>query len=137
MTDDADVLSANAAFYAAFRGEDLGAMEALWARRAPVACIHPGWPALVGRDRVMASWQAIFLGGAPQIRCASARAHLLGDVAFVICGELLPEGQLVATNVFVREDGDWRIVHHQAAPVTAPAGDDEDEDEPDPSAPLN
>lgn len=119
-SDEAGVLAANAAFYDAFRGESLAAMDALWSRRAPVTCIHPGWPALFGRARVMASWRAIFESGAPAIRCASPTAHLLGDAAFVICVELVAEGRLCATNLFAREDGAWRMVHHQAGPMTAP-----------------
>ncbi len=119
MSDDADVLAANAAFYDAFRGDDIAAMDALWSRRAPVACIHPGWPALVGRARVLASWRDIFAAGAPAIQCAAAQAHVLGDVAFVTCSELLAGGQLVATNVFVREEGAWWMVHHHAGPVGA------------------
>jgi ketosteroid isomerase-like protein len=119
MSDDADVLSANASFYEAFRVGSLPAMEAIWARRGPIACIHPGWPALVGRDRVMASWKAIFESGAPAIECTAAEAHVLGDVAFVTCTELVSDGQLVATNMFAREDGSWRMVHHHAGPVAA------------------
>ena len=53
MTDEDEVLAANAAFYAAFANSDVKAMDSVWARRAPVACVHPGWEALVGRDRVM------------------------------------------------------------------------------------
>jgi ketosteroid isomerase-like protein len=120
MTDDADVLSANAAFYDAFRVESLAAMDSVWARRAKVACVPPGWPALIGRDQVMASWRAIFESGTPAIRCAEAEAHVLGDAAFVTCTELLNGGTLVATNLFVREDGAWRMVHHHAGPVAAP-----------------
>lgn len=120
MSDDADVLSANAAFYEAFRDESIAAMDELWARRAPVACIHPGWPALIGRARVLSSWRAIFESGAPSIRCAAAQAHVVGNAAFVTCREILPQGQLVATNLFVREDGAWRMIHHHAGPITAP-----------------
>jgi ketosteroid isomerase-like protein len=120
MSDEADVLSANASFYEAFRSESRAAMDALWATRGPVACIHPGWPALVGRARVMASWNAIFESGAPAIECTAAEAHMLGDVAFVTCTELVDDGQLVATNLFAREDGRWRLVHHHAGPVAAP-----------------
>lgn len=131
-----EILAANQAFYDAFLAEDEDAMEALWARRAPVACIHPGWTALIGRPRVMASWRAIMAGGAPALRCASPRVHQLGDVAYVICDELVAGGRLVATNVFVREDGQWRIVHHQAGQVAAVAApEDEPEDDDDAGPP--
>ncbi|GAC1338728.1 MAG: nuclear transport factor 2 family protein [Myxococcales bacterium] len=118
--DARDVLAANAAFYAAFAEQDAEAMDDLWARDADVACVHPGWAALRGRDSVMASFRAILGGGATSISCRDASAHLYGEVAFVLCTEALPGGNLVATNVFVRERGRFRLVHHQASP--APRG---------------
>jgi ketosteroid isomerase-like protein len=122
VSDAAEVLAANSAFYEAFRTRDLAAMEQLWARALPVAVIHPGWPALHGRPAVLESWQRI-LGnaGSPEITCARARAYLLGEVAFVICNERLSDGDLVATNVFAREAGRWRLVHHQAGPTPPPS----------------
>ena len=113
-----DVLEANAAFYRAFAGRELDAMEAIWARRAPVACVHPGWDALDGREEVLRSWRGI-LGSpdAPEVRCTEAQARVLGEVAWVVCHEELAGGRLVATNLFAREDGAWRMVHHQATPM--------------------
>jgi ketosteroid isomerase-like protein len=111
------VLAANHAFYETFVRADAGTMDALWARRAPVACIHPGWGALVGREQVMESWRAILDNGAPPIRCSDATAHVLGETAYVICRETIEDAELVATNVFVLEDGEWRLAHHQAGPV--------------------
>jgi hypothetical protein len=92
-------------------------MEALWAREAPVACIHPGWGLLAGRDEVIESWRRIFGAAPPDIMCHGARAFVLGDAAFVVCLEIMPEGVLIATNVFVREAGGWRMSHHQAGPT--------------------
>ena len=116
--DEIEVLDANSAFYAAFAGRDLAALERLWARGHPVACVHPGWAALRGRDEVMASWAAILAGEAPVVRCTAATAHVAGAAAFVVCQERIPGGPaLVATNVFVREDGRWRICHHHSGPV--------------------
>jgi SnoaL-like domain len=34
----------------------------------------------------------------------------------ITCEEELGSGTLVATNIFAKEDGVWRIVHHQAGP---------------------
>ena len=42
MSETAAVLFANDAFYLAFATRDLSAMEALWAKACPVACIHLG-----------------------------------------------------------------------------------------------
>jgi ketosteroid isomerase-like protein len=133
---DDEVLAANQAFYDAFRDEDYVAMEVLWARRAPVACVHPGWPALVGRAPVMESWRGILSSGAPAIRAESPRVmQVTEDVAYVLCVEVVSEGKLAATNVFVKEEGEWKMAHHHAGPMT---GELEGEEEPsEPSGPLN
>jgi hypothetical protein len=138
--EETEVLAANDGFYAAFAGRDYEAMDRVWAHEAPCACIHPGWNVLTGRGRVMASWKSIFDGGgAPPIQPSNATAHVLGDAAFVVCLENVPGATLIATNLFVREDGLWMMVHHQAAPMAravAPVDveddDDTDETESDP-----
>lgn len=111
------VLAANALFYAAFSRRDVSAMEALWARAEPVTCIHPGWNALIGRDEVLQSWRAILANPAsPSVEASGESAHVAGDVAWVLCTEAAPDGevQLIATNIYRREDGQWRLCHHQA-----------------------
>lgn len=132
---ESDVLAANGAFYRAFSTGDYTAMDALWSRHKPVACVHPGWTALVGRDAVMATWRSILSGqDSTEVRCENASAHVLSaDCAFVICEEHIGDGTLVATNTFVRESGRWKLVHHQAAPILP---DDESEGgEPKPEPP--
>ncbi len=155
MSQRPAVLFANDAFYIAFATGDLAAMDAVWAKRAPVCCIHPGWAALVERDSIMESWRRILsapakeparpgrgasptarggsairppAGGTAAIRCVRPEVFLLGDAAWVACHEILPNGILIATNIFVPEDGAWRMVHHHASP--APPVDVGDEAEP-------
>ncbi len=43
MSENAEILFTNETFYHVFRSRDLCAMDAIWARRAPVVCVHPGW----------------------------------------------------------------------------------------------
>ena len=119
IADEEAVLAVNEAFYRAFANHDVPAMDALWSRKTPVACIHPGWNALVGREAVLESWTAILTApGSPQIRCEEPRAFVLGPSAFVICREVLAQQVLlVATNVFVREQAGWLMVHHHAGPA--------------------
>jgi len=128
---ESDVLAANLAFYRAFSTGDLVAMEGLWSRQKPVACVHPGWTALLGREAVMGSWQSILDGReVTEVRCQNATAHVLTEeCAFVICEEHIGEGTLVATNTFVLEGGRWQIVHHQAAPILPEDDDGEDSEE--------
>lgn len=127
MAEHDRVLMANEGFYLAFAEGDAPAMEALWAERAPVACIHPGWAPLWGREQVMRSWRDIFDAGPPPIRCHGARAHLYGEVAFVTCYEAIDGGLLAATNIFVREDEAWKMVHHHAGPAALPGPGEEGE----------
>ena len=111
----------NAAFYRAFAERDIEAMDELWAHETPVACIHPGWPALYGREDVMASWRSILLGGdAPDIQCEQVELWLMGDSGLVTCVERIGEDALVASNFYRLEHGLWQIVHHHAGPVSWP-----------------
>ncbi|HEY5789837.1 MAG TPA: nuclear transport factor 2 family protein [Gammaproteobacteria bacterium] len=124
MREESELLAANAAFYAAFRAADGGAMAGLWAARHPVSCAHPGWPLLFGREAVLSSWREIFVAGAtPPVKCQQPRGHLAGELGYVTCYEALDGQLLAATNIFVREADGWRMVHHQSGPCAPPSGE--------------
>jgi len=117
-TDATDVVAVNREFYRAFGRRDVAAIDRLWSRLSPVACIHPGWDALTDRAAVIRSWRQIVENpSAPVITCTNETPFVLGDIAFVVCHEVLSEGVLAATNIFSREDGGWKMVHHQASPL--------------------
>ncbi len=117
MTETIAVLDANDAFYRAMREGNLDAMEALWARGRAVSCTHPSGPAIFGRAAVMASWRAILGHQPPEIRPADPQAIVTGRTAMVLCRERIGPVELMASNAWVREDGAWRMVNHQAAPI--------------------
>ena len=112
------VLAANQAFYDAFANADADAMARVWAKEHLIACIHPGWTALYGRDAVLGSWRAI-LGSPepPKVHASGASAVIIGEAAFVTCIEHVGEAELATTNVFALEQGEWRLVHHHAGPM--------------------
>lgn len=120
---EGEVLAVNASFYRAFTDGDLASMQALWATEVSVSCLHPGMPALAGRQKVLESWARILERppSAPMI-CADARVQLLGETALVLCYEGAGDNpsHLAATNVFVLEAGRWRLVHHHAGPLSRP-----------------
>ena len=134
MSDTDAVLFANEAFYRAFADRNEAVMEELWSASAQVACLHPGWGPLMGREEVLSSWIEIIRNpDSPAILCHDARAHVYGDTAYVICFEEIDANYLVATNVFVREGRVWKMVHHQAGPTSASP----DMGEQEPAGPLN
>ncbi len=131
MSEHAAVLFANDAFYLAFANQDLAAMDDLWSTDTPVSCIHPGWDPLADRDEVMESWEAILTNPTgTHISCKNPTVRVFGELACVICHEILDQGFLVATNLFVLEDGHWKMIHHQAGAAPPP---EEDEDQTDPA----
>ena len=117
-----DVLTVNAAFYAAFENQDLDAMSDVWDHADDVTCVHPGWRQLRGWGSISASWFALF-GGPQELQfiVTGAHVHVSGDVAWVTCTENLlgtPSTQTVAaTNVFRRLGDRWKLVHHHGSPV--------------------
>jgi ketosteroid isomerase-like protein len=121
---ESEVLASNEAFYDAFNSRDIDAMERLWAKLAPVVCLHPGSTALHGRSQVIRSWHSILSSdGAPRVAVEGPRVVMLGETAMVLCYERVTDPDtgtgavLAATNVFVREGGEWRLVHHHSSAI--------------------
>jgi uncharacterized protein (TIGR02246 family) len=119
------VEAANAEFYAAFEEGDLDRMAAVWDDGA-VSCVHPGWPMLRGRDRVLRSWVVIMANTTYiQFVLTDVQVSLHGDVAVVSCDENIltgaedigRTGRVTATNVFRRRGDRWRLLVHHASPV--------------------
>jgi ketosteroid isomerase-like protein len=130
MTKDSKVIDANAAFYTAFATGDFAGMERMWADDDTISCIHPGWPAIVGRANVIGTWRDILQNPErPQIACAEPQAIVDGDSARVLCIEIVDGTALAATNHFRRIDDRWRLVHHQSSPI-AQIVERADEDQP-------
>jgi uncharacterized protein (TIGR02246 family) len=116
--------AAEAAFYAAFAATDLKTMAGVWDDGDDTLCIHPGGGLLQGRAAVMQSWMEIFSGARPPtIEVETVTTLVSGDIAVHVRAESIrPNGQpaeqasrILATNVFRRRDGSWRLVAHQAS----------------------
>lgn len=125
------VLAANSEFYRAFRERDIGALEDLWASRSPVSCIHPGWDIMTDRDEVLGSWERILAHqNDVEIECRNEMPHILDDVAVVLCHEILGGHTLAVTNMFRKERGEWRMIHHQASPMAVSIEEAEEQEPP-------
>ena len=118
MNKSAAILFANDAFYSAFAKQSFEAMRSIWSKRPTITCIHPGWEILSNRKEVLDSWKDILANSrSNNIVCKNPTVQIFGDFAVVICYEVLNKGFLTATNIFVLEDGYWKMVHHQAGPT--------------------
>jgi hypothetical protein len=112
------VLAANRAFYRAFNDRDAAAMDQVWSPTGSVICLHPGQAALHDRAEIMASWRAIMKHPeAPRVRCTEEWVVGRPGLALVICREILPNVQLMASNLYVRLSGGWHMASHHSGPV--------------------
>ena len=117
--------AAEAAFYAAFEARSLDAMMAVWAADDGIACIHPLAAPLNGRAAVAAGWRSMF-EAAGQFRVQVELAQEMRDTGqvirivreYLIIGqETEPRPPILATNVYRKEAGGWRMVLHHASPL--------------------
>jgi ketosteroid isomerase-like protein len=127
VTDIDDVHAVNDAFYAAHEDRDLDAMSAVWEQTERAVCIHPGWPILRGWDQVEEAWKRIFDGvGRNQFIITNKSTHVVGDMAWVTLEEnLVDRGEtyaVAATNVFVRREGEWKLIAHHGSTIHARVG---------------
>ena len=119
MSDEAAILAANAAYYHAFAFGDFAAMSRVWAEDN-VSCVHPGWPALIGRQAILESYRQIFNNpNQDRIEPRSETVMINGSEARVLCVEFVGGAALAATNLFQRVGGAWRMTHHQASLIAA------------------
>jgi len=131
------VTAANAELYAAFESGDVTRLERLWDDAEDVVCIHPGWDPVRGRSRVLRSWAAIMANTLyVQFFVTDVHVDVTGDVAVVTCQHSILTGvtsdddglgetaRVVATNVFRRRAGEWRLWVHHGSPVLS--GEDDE-----------
>ena len=110
-----DVLRANHEFYSAFRSGDYARMDQIWASKHPVSVFHPNWEGIEGREAVMASWfDVMVVAEPPMVSVRDECVILNGRRAVVLCTECFGATRIIASNLFVMEQGEWRMTHHQA-----------------------
>lgn len=120
------VREANEAFYRAFESQDVARMGEVWVRGDQVKCVHPGWKLLCGWEAVGSSWEMILKNsGEMRFTLTDVRIEVRGGLAWVVLTEnILSRAErdvsvtsTLATNLFERQDGRWRMVHHHASHV--------------------
>ena len=128
-TAEAEVRELNQKFYLALESLDLEAMESVWLHHELVRCVHPGWPMLAGWESVRESWEEIFRNTESMLLTTrDVSLHIEGSVAWITCteratwkrGERSETALVQATNLFLRRDGEWKMVLHHASPLALP-----------------
>jgi ketosteroid isomerase-like protein len=88
--------------------------------------VHPGWELLVGWDYVQESWQRIFENTRRmQVGISDLSVRVEAGTAWVNCVEEVTSSfdtgfstaRVQATNIYVKRNGAWRLVHHHASPI--------------------
>lgn len=101
---------------------DAAPVTAVWSQRQQGSTMHPLGGREVGRDQILAAWEQAgpaFSGGRATVDDLVV-VPLTEDVAYTIGTERFEgklggesiRGEWRATNIYGREDGGWKIVHH-------------------------
>ncbi|MBI4763365.1 MAG: nuclear transport factor 2 family protein [Deltaproteobacteria bacterium] len=105
-------------------------MDGIWSHNSDVTTMHPTGGREVGWDKVRERWdQLARLTSDGQIRLKDQLIRVEGDIAYEVGteeGQVKLGGKLVSmqhrvTNIYRREAGVWKAVHHHAdiSPVMA------------------
>src|SRR5579884_1630433 len=130
MSDHEEVRQANRGFYDAFETLEVEQMERVWLQEPHIVCIHPGWRPLSGWGPIMHSWERIFDSTFEmKFDISEIQIMVQGDLAVVVVQENLTQrgydgiikSTVLATNVFERASGEWKMVLHHGSPVAMPA----------------
>lgn len=126
LDDDDAVLSANDAFYDALRSADVEQMRDVWMDVDSVSCAHPMMGLVTGFEEVLNSWAELFARGRPVgVEVEEIGVNVRKNMAWVVCMQTVEGvrggrsigGARVATNLFQKRRGRWKMVHHHASPV--------------------
>ena len=124
MSTEDQVRQASQQFYAALNrmaNGDAGPMAEIWSHSAAVTTMHPIGSREVGWDEVKEPWRQVAgLASDGQIKLNDQLIQVSGDMAYEVGteqGQFKLSGQQVSfdlrvTNIYRREAGEWKIVHH-------------------------
>ena len=122
--DESEVREASDRFYAAMNrmvNGDSHPLKDIWSHDATVTAMHPIGGRMIGWDQVRQSFDDV--GGIAsdgRVRLTEQIVHVAGDLAYEVGverGQAKFSGKQVpiefrVTNIYRREKGTWKIVHH-------------------------
>lgn len=125
-----EVEAATRRFYDAIEtmitGGGVDAMSDAWHHTDQVTSRHPidNWS--LGWEQIWATWQFTSSFGRPDRaggKVLDLRVHVYGDVAYAtVSFQAAPSWggeKLMCTNVLLKKDGAWKVIHHHADPSPA------------------
>jgi ketosteroid isomerase-like protein len=124
MQAEDEVRAASAKLYAALNrmlNGDAGSLTDIWSHGASVTTMHPIGGREVGWDQVKKSFEQVAqLSSKGQVKLSDQLIQVTGDIAYELAVEharFTLAGQPVAgdcrvTNIYRRESGGWKVVHH-------------------------
>ena len=124
MAGEDEVRKTSEQFYAALNrmlNGDAGPLADIWSHSAAVTTMHPIGGREVGWDIVRQSWEQVAqIATEGKVKLSDQIFQVVGDMAYelgVEQGQAKFAGQQVtiehrATNIYRREAGAWKIVHH-------------------------
>lgn len=126
MAAEDEVRQASERFYAALNemlGGDSGPMSAVWAHGVDVTALHPIGERGEGWEQVRPQFEQVgSLASGGQIRLSDQLIRVGTDLAYEVgveAGEAMLGGERVVlnqrvTNIYRRENGEWKMVHHHS-----------------------
>ena len=121
-----EVHQASDRFYAALSRVlqgDAGPMMEVWSHTSDVTTMHPIGEREVGWEQVEGPWQQVSsMSSGGQVTIKDPLIRVVGDLAYEVgteVGDATMAGEAVSfghrvTNIYRREDGVWKVVHHHA-----------------------
>ena len=124
MSTENEVHKASEQFYAALNRMvkgDAGSLSDIWSHNGDVTAMHPIGGRQVGWDKVRESFQQVAqIASEGKVKLEDQMIQATGDMAYelgvergqaTLAGQQVTLGQRV-TNIYRRETGVWKIVHH-------------------------
>jgi ketosteroid isomerase-like protein len=126
MSAENEVGAASRQFYAALNSVangDARPMADIWSQSADATTMHPIGGRQVGWNQVWDSWQQVAaIASEGRVTLGDQLIRVVGDAAYELGTEHVVmtlaghsvRGEVRVTNIYRREGGAWRIVHHHA-----------------------
>ena len=124
MSTEDEVRKASTQFYAALNrmlNGDAKPLSDIWSHGPAVTTMHPIGGRQVGWNEVRDSWEQVAQGASEgKVELKDQLIRVVGDVAYEV-GVEYPEfklggervsGQIRVTNIYQREAGTWKMIHH-------------------------